>query len=78
MTSVTAPLVRVEPGSRTAPSLERAIVEAVAYADVFEYPLTADEVHRYLGGVAGATRRGGPPALGKKRSVQRLRRRKLS
>jgi hypothetical protein len=28
--------------------LERAIVEAVIYADIFDYPLTAAEVHRYL------------------------------
>ena len=29
-------------------SLERAILETLAYSDVFNYPLTLDELHRYL------------------------------
>jgi hypothetical protein len=47
------------------PSLERiqeAALRAVAYADVFEFPLLAGEVHRYLHGVA-ATREATARAL---------------
>jgi len=33
-------------------AVEQAVVKAVVYADVFDYPLQAAEVHRYLHGVA--------------------------
>ena len=29
-------------------SLERAVLETLAYSDIFDYPLTLDELHRYL------------------------------
>ena len=35
----------------TLAAVERAGIEAVAYADVFDYPLTALELHRYLPGI---------------------------
>jgi hypothetical protein len=31
------------------PSIEHAILETLAYSDIFDYPLTVEELHRYLG-----------------------------
>src|SRR5687767_12345227 len=47
---------RPAPGSAPpdARAIDRAVVSAVAYSDVFEYPLRNFEVHRYLHVPAGA------------------------
>jgi len=47
-TVATAPAPR---SARGALSLDDAILQTVAYADVFDYPLTGDEIHRYLIGL---------------------------
>jgi hypothetical protein len=39
-------------GSRSQPDVDAAILRTLLYADVFDYPMTADEVHHYLIGLA--------------------------
>ena len=48
VTSPPSPRLAAPPASR----VEQAAIRAVAYADVFDYPLHAVEVHRYLHGTA--------------------------
>src|SRR5438132_2265507 len=47
-TSLESPRLAAPPASQ----VEQAAIRAVAYADVFDYPLRAFEVHRYLHGTA--------------------------
>ena len=49
-------------------SLEMAILHTVAYADIFDYPLTVEEVHRYLEVPAPLARVGAVVANGATRS----------
>jgi len=48
VTSLPSPRLAAPP----APQVDQAAIRAVAYADVFDYPLHAFEVHRYLHGTA--------------------------
>jgi len=50
-TSLASPGHAAPPATR----VEQAVIRTVAYADVFQYPLNAPEVHRYLHGIAAST-----------------------
>ena len=52
--------------------LENAIVQSVSYADVFDYPLTAHEVHRYLIGVRASASEVGRALAGSRLAPGRL------
>jgi hypothetical protein len=48
--------VQANPAELTTHPLEEAIIRAVTYSDVFDYPLTSEEIHRYLVGVSASLR----------------------
>lgn len=49
-----SPRLTVNPPRPPIPGLTAGIVRTVAYADIFDYPLSAPEIHRYLIGVAAS------------------------